>query len=216
MSRETAGQATSIKEAIKQWELDETERRRKEAEKKGDVYEEQVKAPEEEVVRLIGFLPPITKMDKEVLALKAAKHLGLSTNAIDKIGPGLKELEHLEVLSLGRNNIKKLENLDLPNLRELWISYNRIEKLSGLDKLKRLQVLYMSNNMVNSWSEIERHLTLLPELTDLCFVNNPLERNLEKHEYRIGMLMRLPNLSKLDGKAFEPEEREEAERAKDS
>lgn len=36
------------------------------------------------------------------------------------------------VVSLGRNMIKKLENLDLPNLRELWISYNKIEKLSGV------------------------------------------------------------------------------------
>ena len=48
--------------------------------------------------------------------------------------------------------------------------------LVGLDKLKKLSVLYMSNNMVASWSEIERHLTALPELTDLCFINNPLER----------------------------------------
>eukprot|EP00997_Jenningsia_sp_PLL12_P009881 NODE_6951_length_480_cov_96.600928_g6148_i0.p1 GENE.NODE_6951_length_480_cov_96.600928_g6148_i0~~NODE_6951_length_480_cov_96.600928_g6148_i0.p1 ORF type:complete len:90 (-),score=31.01 NODE_6951_length_480_cov_96.600928_g6148_i0:210-449(-) len=78
----------------------------------------------------------------------------------------------------------------------------------------------MSNNSVNSWSEIERHLALLPELADLCFIGNPLERNMrespeKRHEYRIQMLMRLPNLTKLDGKAFEPEEKEEAERAKD-
>ena len=36
-----------------------------------------------------------------------------------------------------------------------------------------------------------------------------------KKDYRIGMLMRLPQLQKLDGKAFEPEEREEAEKAKE-
>eukprot|EP00996_Jenningsia_fusiforme_P002933 NODE_3741_length_924_cov_33.532571_g3440_i0.p1 GENE.NODE_3741_length_924_cov_33.532571_g3440_i0~~NODE_3741_length_924_cov_33.532571_g3440_i0.p1 ORF type:complete len:248 (-),score=78.48 NODE_3741_length_924_cov_33.532571_g3440_i0:181-822(-) len=212
MSRE---QPTSVKDAIKQWEAEETERRRKEAEKKGEVYEEQVKAAEEDVVRLIGLMPAITKMDKDLLTLKNVRHLSLSTNAIDKIAPGLKELEHLEILSLGRNNIKKLENLDLPNLRELWMSYNRVEKLSGLDKLKKLQVLYMSNNLISSWSEIERHLSLLPELADVCFVNNPLEKGLEKHDYRIGFLMRMPNLTKLDGKVFELEEREEAEKAKD-
>eukprot|EP00667_Euglena_gracilis_P022652 EG_transcript_25308 len=206
----------SVKDAIKQWEQDEFERRKKDAEKKGELLEEPVKAAEEEVVRLIGMMPPLNKMDKELLTLKNVRHLGLSTNNIDKIGPGLKELEHLEVLSLGRNMIKKLENLDLPNLRELWISYNKIEKLSGLDKLKKLSVLYISNNLVSSWSEIERHLTMLPELTDLCFVSNPLERGIDKQDYRIGMLMRLPGLTKLDGKAYEPEEREEAERAKDS
>mmetsp|Transcript_8790 Transcript_8790/g.15712 ORF Transcript_8790/g.15712 Transcript_8790/m.15712 type:complete len:213 (-) Transcript_8790:695-1333(-) len=205
----------SVKDAIKTWEAEELARRKAEYEKKGETYDEPIKATEEEVVRLIGMMPPINKMDKELLTLKNVKHLGLSTNCIDKIGPGLKDLEHLECLSLGRNLIKKLENLDLPNLKELWISYNKIEKLSGLDKLKKLTTLYISNNMVSSWSEVERHLTLLPELVDLCFVSNPLEKGLEKSDYRIGMLMRLPGLSKLDGRAYEPEEREEAERAKD-
>jgi dynein light chain 1 len=211
-----ARESTSIKDAIKQWETEEFERRRKEAEKRGETYADPVRASEEEVVCLIGVMPPITRMDKELLSLKNVRHLALSTNAIDKIAPGLRELEHLEVLSLGRNQIKKLENLDLPNLRELWISYNKIDKLSGLDKLKRLSVLYITNNAIASWTEVERNLTMLPELVDLCFVNNPLERGLDKHEYRIGMLMRLPGLGKLDGRAFEPEEREEAERAKDA
>eukprot|EP00998_Keelungia_sp_KM082_P007902 NODE_4088_length_817_cov_140.923188_g4065_i0.p1 GENE.NODE_4088_length_817_cov_140.923188_g4065_i0~~NODE_4088_length_817_cov_140.923188_g4065_i0.p1 ORF type:complete len:215 (+),score=60.13 NODE_4088_length_817_cov_140.923188_g4065_i0:66-710(+) len=210
--------ATSCKEAIKVWSAQEFERRRKEAEKKGDTYDEPVSAPEEEVVRLLGMIPPIVKMDKDLLSLKNVRQLSLSSNAIDKIGPGLKELEHLEILSLGRNNIKKLENLDLPNLKELWISYNRIEKLSGLDKMKRLQVLYMSNNLVSNWTEIERHVTQLPELVDFNFVNNPLSKEYHDKpaEFRIQMLMRLSQLNKLDGRAFEPEEREEAERCKDS
>ena len=51
----------------------------------------------------------------------------------------------LEILSLGRNNIKKIEGLDgvADTLKELWISYNNIEKLAGIEKLKSLEILYM-------------------------------------------------------------------------
>ena len=41
-----------------------------------------------------------------------------------------------QVLSLGRNLIKKIEGLDgvSDTLEELWISYNLIDKLAGLEK----------------------------------------------------------------------------------
>lgn len=38
-------------------------------------------------------------------------------------------------------------------LQELWISYNLIEKLKGINVLKKLVVLYMSNNQVKDWGE---------------------------------------------------------------
>lgn len=40
-------------------------------------------------------------------------------------------MENLKVLALGRNQIKKIENLDsvAESLEELWISYNVLEKL---------------------------------------------------------------------------------------
>ena len=56
--------------------------------------------------------------------------MALSTNNIEKIS-GLAGLPQLEVLSLGRNCIKKLEGLDpiASTLKQLWISYNVIERL---------------------------------------------------------------------------------------
>jgi dynein light chain 1, axonemal len=62
-----------------------------------------------------------------------ARHLALSTNNIEKIS-GLAGLPQLEVLSLGRNCIKKLEGLEpvAPTLKQLWISYNVIERLVGV------------------------------------------------------------------------------------
>lgn len=58
------------------------------------------------------------------------RHLALSTNSIEKIS-SLSGMESLKILSLGRNLIKKIENLDAvaETLEELWISYNVITGL---------------------------------------------------------------------------------------
>ena len=69
-------------------------------------------------------------MDSSLSALRACRHLALSTNSLDKIG-NLTGLEKLEVLSLGRNCLKKLENLEAVagTLQQLWVSYNQIDRL---------------------------------------------------------------------------------------
>lgn len=154
--------------------------------------------------------PPIEKMDSSLGGLKACRHLALSTNNIDKIG-SLGGLEKLEILSLGRNCLKKLENLDAiaGTLRELWLSYNQIDRLvraapcsalggarrarwpagrpgrassghcwgqatgtacdcrallpnwrprlqAGIEKCANLRVLFISNNKLKDWAELER------------------------------------------------------------
>ena len=60
----------------------------------------------------------------------AARHLALSTNRIEKIA-GLAGLTNLEILSLSRNMIKKLDGVDpvAGNLKQLWMSYNFLERL---------------------------------------------------------------------------------------
>ena len=59
-----------------------------------------------------------------------SRYLTLSTNNIEKIS-SLSGLDNLKTLSLGRNQIKKIENLDsvAETLEELWISYNLLERL---------------------------------------------------------------------------------------
>lgn len=56
--------------------------------------------------------------------------MSLSTNNIEKIS-SLSGMDNLQILSLGRNQIKKIENLDgvADTLEELWLSYNLLEKL---------------------------------------------------------------------------------------
>lgn len=66
--------------------------------------------------------------------------------------------ENLKILSLGRNLIKNLVGLEAvgDTLEELWISYNQIEKLKGIGGMKKLKVLYMSNNAVKEWVEFQK------------------------------------------------------------
>ena len=54
----------------------------------------------------------------------------MSTNSLEKIS-SLSGMENLKILALGRNQIKKIENLDsvAETLEELWISYNVLERL---------------------------------------------------------------------------------------
>lgn len=64
------------------------------------------------------------------------RQLALSTNNIEKIS-SLSGMDNLRILSLGRNLIKKIENLDgvSETLEELWMSYNLLEKLVSSSKL---------------------------------------------------------------------------------
>lgn len=59
---------------------------------------------------------------------------------------------------------------------------------SGLEKLVNLRVLFMSNNKVASWSEIEK-LQPIQSLEDLLLVGNPLYNDYKDNnalsEYRI-------------------------------
>ena len=167
-----------------------------------------------EDVRLcpIAFQAPcIQKLDASINTLKKCKHLRLSTNSIDKMIP--LDLDNLEILSMGRNQIKRIEGLDnvKDTLKQLWLSYNGIAVLAGVEKLVNLEVLYLSNCKVASWSEVER-LKELPTLRDLLLAKNPihLEYGADEARWRIEVIKRLPHLKILDGELIGDDEREEA------
>lgn len=84
-------------------------------------------------------------------------------------------------------------------LEELWLSYNLIDKLKGINVLKKLRVLYMSNNLVRDWVEFNR-LQEMTSLEDLLFVGNPISENqADEATWRHECIKRLPFLKKLDG-----------------
>ena len=58
-------------------------------------------------------------------------------------------------------------------LRELWISYNQIEKLDGLNPCVKLEVLYISNNKIANWGEVQK-LSSLNVIKSVLLVGNPI------------------------------------------
>ena len=132
--------STSCREAIKQWEA-----------KTGQV------AAEAKEVSLICQIPFIEKMDDSLNQLENCEKLSLSTNQIDRM-INLPKCKALKILSLGRNNIKRLGGLDeIGNtLEQLWVSYNQIEKLEGLTPCIKLHTFYASNNRIKSWDEVAK------------------------------------------------------------
>lgn len=155
---------------------------------------------EESTIKLNFLMPPITKMDPALKDLGHLEQLSLSTNQIDKIA-NLNAFKNLKILSLSRNNIKSFAGIEqvAETLEQLWFSYNIIEKLKGIGVLKNLKVLYLSNNRIKDWKEFDQ-LKDLPNLQELTFNGNPLsEKHIADGDYVQEIQNRLPKLKKLDG-----------------
>jgi len=155
-------------------------------------------------VKLYFMIPPIQKMDPAALStLKGCEHLALSSNSIDKIA-NLSGMDKLRILSIGRNNIRKLENLDAisDRLEELWMSYNPVSSINGIEKLQNLRVLYMGNCKIADKKEFMR-LCELPKLEEIVFYGNPIHRGIADKEGELvwaqWVMEILPDLRKLDG-----------------
>jgi dynein light chain 1, axonemal len=166
-----------------------------------------------EKVSLAACCPPLEKLDPNLghTVGSQCKQLSLSTNNIDRLtGASLTGMDKLEILSVGRNFLKRLDGLEAISntLQELWVSYNALEKLAGVERCSRLRVLYASNNKIKDWAEVDR-LTGLDHLEDLLLVGNPVCGD-DVAAYRAGVLRRLPKLKKLDGRLVSEEERLEA------
>merc|ERR1711957_498048 len=158
------------------------------------------KNPEEEAdVRLMCLSPPIEKMDSSLNQLVSATHLSLSTNCIDKM-ISLPALKNLKILSLGRNVIKKIAGLEevSATLEQLWISYNSISTLDGLNTCGKLNILFISNNKIKDINEVAK-LQANPGLVNVLLVGNPIYEGMTKKEARPGVLAQLPQLTPLDG-----------------
>lgn len=164
-------------------------------------------------VEVLLYNKRITKLDGSLNGLENCEHLSLSTNMIDRLVP-LAGCKKLKTLSIGRNTIRRLEKLDDigGTLEKLWCSYNQITSLDGLSKLTKLQELFISNNNISDWSELEK-LAANTELRDILLVGNPICNDMSKEEYRIEVLRHMSankNLTKIDNNLILPAEREAA------
>ena len=163
------------------------------------------------MIKLYAQIPSISKLDNSLNSLKNCEHLSLSTNSIDRM-ISLNGMGKLRILSLGRNVIKRIEKLEdvAETLEELWISYNQIASLEGLQGMNLLSSLYMSNNNIKAWTELDK-LASLPSLKDILLVGNPIYSDFPtREEARVEVLRHLPNLAKIDGQMVKPSERDAA------
>lgn len=84
------------------------------------------------------------------------------------------------------------------NLEQLWVSYNQIDRLKGIEVMKRLEVFYIGNNNIRDFTEVNK-LAGLGALKDLLFCNNPCVESMETDNYRKDVARRLQALKVLDG-----------------
>merc|ERR1712190_119775 len=143
--------------------------------------------------------PPIEKMDSSLNSLVSVTHLSLSTNCIDKM-ISLPALKNIKILSLGRNVIKKIAGLEeiSGTLEQLWISYNSISTLDGLNTCAKLNTLFISNNKIKDIAELAK-LQVNLALTNILLVGNPIYEGMTKKQMRPKVLEQLPNIATLDG-----------------
>ena len=95
------------------------------------------------------------------------------------------------------------------SLEQLWLSYNQISALDNLSGLSNLTTLYVSNNNIKNWAELDK-IADLPNLAEILLVGNPIYDEFTKEMARVEVLKHLPNLTKIDGDMVKPSEREMA------
>ncbi|KAG7238506.1 hypothetical protein INR49_030779 [Caranx melampygus] len=137
------------------------------------------------------------------------KALFLQGNEISQV-EGLEGLHQLRELVLDRNRIKALaENSFIAQkvLLELHLAENRIRELNHLSPMTELRKLFLGMNKLQDVSELDK-LEVLPSLTELSVVGNPVARN---SLHRPAVVLRLSRLQVLDGVMVTLEERTRAE-----
>lgn len=120
-------------------------------------------------------------------------------------------MERLRLLSLSRNCLKRIERLEdvADTLEELWLSYNQISSLDGLEKCTKLRTLYIGNNKIADLAELDK-LAALPELRELLVTGNPAFDGMDKAAQRLAVLKRVPQIAKLDNEMITQGERDAA------
>ena len=185
----------TMREAIRKWEL-----------KTGMSPQEAVE------VNLVCQLPNlIERLDQDINQFENCEKMSLSTNSIGQIVQ-MPRLKNLKILSLGRNNIKKIANLDdvAGTLEQLWLSYNQIQRLDNLAPLQKLHTFFISNNKINNWEEVAK-CSQLSELKSVVFIGNPIYGEKPKTENWPMVVRKIPSVETVDGATITNQIRQEAE-----
>ena len=103
------------------------------------------------------------------------------------------DLPNLRELYLHRNCIRAIEGLEgCPRLRRLWLTQNKITSISGLHHVPELEVLWLQANEIVKLEGIE----VCTLLTTLAIAGNPITEFVELR--RLSVLSNLKDLSFQD------------------
>ncbi|XP_037629524.1 leucine-rich repeat-containing protein 23 [Sebastes umbrosus] len=169
--------------------------------------------------------------DLDGLVGPALESLNLSGNSIQRV-TGLQSgcFDNLVTLELRGNMLETTDGIDLPNLQKLYLAQNVITHLEGLEKLERLTTLHLRDNQLDTLVGFSANMKCLQYLNvrgnlildenalqsitlvsktlrALVLSDNPL---VEATDYRLNVLVVLPQLERLDKEPVSPEERTEA------
>ena len=155
----------------------------------------------------------------------ALKVASFNRNTIGAMDASLLLLPALEVLSLSRNRITEVRNLEnAPKLHTLDASFNAIASVQGIGRLCRaltalnlasnavrssagleqlihLEFLDLSNNLLCDFAEVNRLAGALQEMKSLYLLGNPLSC---KSDYRMKVFEAFHDEMVLDGRRATP------------
>ncbi|KAK7884237.1 hypothetical protein WMY93_027360 [Mugilogobius chulae] len=154
----------------------------------------------------------ISNRIEKLSCLESGRYANLATlelrnNRLDTTkGINLPNLHHLY---MAKNVIRHLEELDkLERLKTLHLRENQIETFDGLSfNMKCLQYLNVRNNKIADEKALESLRNVSKTLQILVLSENPI---VEQADYRINVVMLLPNLERLDKDPITSDEKIEA------
>ncbi|NWI66945.1 LRC23 protein, partial [Todus mexicanus] len=184
-------------------------------------------------LQIVSFAQNLIK-NVEGITHPRLTNLSLKGNKIQTVlGLSHGQLFNLQILELRGNTLVSTAGLSLPKLKNLYLAQNAIRSLEGLDGLgqltslhlrdnqiatldgfsssmKCLQYLNLRNNGISSLQEVAK-LQVLPMLEVLVLLDNPCT---DESNYRLEVLVLLPQLQRLDKELFEQDERAEANKTR--
>ncbi|XP_051282224.1 leucine-rich repeat-containing protein 23 [Dicentrarchus labrax] len=169
--------------------------------------------------------------DLDGLVGPSLESLNLTGNGIQRVNLQSGCFANLVTLELRGNQLDTTDGINLPNLRQLYLAQNAIKRLEGLEKLERLTTLHLRENQLDSLDGLSPNMKCLQYLNlrgnaildenalqclrflsktlrALVLSENPL---VETTDYRLSVLILLPQLERLEKDPISPEERVEAQ-----
>jgi len=120
--------------------------------------------------------------------------------------------DQFDSLDLSDNEIQKLENFPLlRRLKMILLSNNRVARIApGLgDVIPNLNTLILSNNKIESFTDLD-NLSSLTKLKFISLLGNPV---VQKPNYRLYIISKIPGIKVIDFKKVKSKEKFESYKA---